>query len=464
MPTQTASPHRPAGLPEPHGRPEDTEPRRVRIGRIVAGSLAAGAAAAAALAFAPFATPDANVFTGMVLLGFAVGWALLAGLSTWLSDQPQRWALAPAVFMGFAGGIVILGPDSLVDGVLSWVWPPSLLALVVWMSIRARRELRTRTRLWVLYPVLVVLLLVSLAGGYETVNASLGAPASVMRGQLIDVGGHRLHLECTGSRGPTVVLEPGAGAMSSELGWITPAVARDTRVCVYDRAGRGWSDPAASPTQDGAQIATDLHTLLHRAHVPGPYVLAGHSFGGLYVMSFAAQYPRDVAGMVLVDSTAPTSTPAPPERASSYDVVARVSAMVSSSARLGVGRLISRLSYSTLPPQSRDEARASAATASHMGSFIDEFGVASRSTSQAGELVDLGGTPLVVLTAGRGSSEGWMPAQDKMATLSKNSLHRVVRGATHESLLADADDAAAVTRAIQDVVGSVRSSSPLAGR
>ncbi|MFL6295900.1 MAG: alpha/beta fold hydrolase, partial [Actinomycetes bacterium] len=99
-------------------------------------------------------------------------------------------------------------------------------------------------------------------------------------GQLIDVGGHRLHLSCTGSGTPTVVLEPGRGELSSNLGWIAPAVAQNTRVCVYDRAGRGWSEPA-STAQDGAQIATDLHTLLGRGHVPGPYVLAGHSFGGL---------------------------------------------------------------------------------------------------------------------------------------------------------------------------------------
>ncbi|MEU4605414.1 alpha/beta fold hydrolase [Kribbella sp. NPDC023972] len=84
--------------------------------------------------------------------------------------------------------------------------------------------------------------------------------------------------------------------MSSNLGWIAPAVASDTRVCVYDRAGRGWSEPADAP-QDGAQTATDLHTLLQRGNVPGPYVLAGHSFGGLYVQTFAARYPDEVAGM-----------------------------------------------------------------------------------------------------------------------------------------------------------------------
>ena len=97
--------------------------------------------------------------------------------------------------------------------------------------------------------------------------------------------------------------------MSSSLGWFTPGVARDTRVCVYDRAGRGWSEPADTPPGRRPQIATDLHELLQRGHVPGPYVLAGHSFGGLYVLTFAARYPTEVAGLVLVDSTAPASQP-----------------------------------------------------------------------------------------------------------------------------------------------------------
>ena len=184
-----------------------------------------------------------------------------------------------------------------------------------------------------------------------------------MPGQLIDVGGHRLHLNCTGSGSPTVVLEPGGGAMSSNLGWITPAVARDTRVCVYDRAGRGWSEPADTP-QDGAQIATDLHTLLHRANVPGPYVLAGHSFGGLYVLTFAARYPDEVAGMVLVDSTAPARRrTGRPLDGGSYDGIGRVSALASISARLGLARLFGQLSDDGLPPRAGDEVRAGTATA-----------------------------------------------------------------------------------------------------
>lgn len=456
--TQTQTQHEQG---QEHDQHRDVPRRRhAPIGRIVSGSLAAGLAAAAALVLAPFTTADEPVLTGVVLLGFAFGWTLLAVLSTWLSHQPQRWAAAPAVFMGLSGWVLLVGSDTLLD-VLGWVWPPALLVLVVWMFMQARRQLHSRTRAWLLHPVLVVLAIASLGAGYTTVRASVDAHAHPMRGQLVDVGTHDLHLECTGpSTGPTVVLEPGAGEMSSILGWITPVVARDTRVCVYDRAGRGWSD-AATRTQDGARIATDLHTLLHRGHVPGPYVLAGHSFGGLYVATFAARHPDEVAGMVLVDSAAPAVDATPPAPGSSYDAMGRLSAMVSASARLGLGRLYGHLSYGSLPPRSQDEARASAATASHAGSTVDEYAAAASSMHQARSLEDFAAKPLVVLTAGRGHDGQWMAAQNRMATLSSNSLHTVVAGASHASLIDHERDAAAVTRAIREVVTSVRTSKPL---
>lgn len=437
-----------------------SESSGIGIAKIVFGSLAAGLAAALLLPFLPVAAVDENFSTAMVLFGFALGWALLAGLSTRFTDQPQRWAVAPAVFMGLAGVIVLVVPDAVVDA-LGWVWPPALLILVVWVFIRARRDLHSRSRAWLLNPVLGILVLVCLAGGYETVARSVAA-VPTMHGRLVEVGPYRLHLECAGSGRPTAILEPGGGASAATLGWIAPAVARHTRVCVYDRAGRGWSDAAPSPP-DGAQIATDLHTLLQRAHVPGPYVLAGHSFGGLYVMSFAAQYPEQVAGLVLVDSTAPTSTPVPAQHPGSYSFVKHLSSLVSTTARLGVGRLIAQFSFSELPPQSRDQARASAATGKEMASFVDEFAVASRSESEAGQLATLHGKPLIVLTADRGNAEGWAEAQDKLATLSTNSLHRVVAGATHQSLVGNPDDAAAVSRAIRKVVVAVRTGTPLAG-
>jgi hypothetical protein len=233
--------------PEDEERPYRPGPgSRGHIGRIVAGSLATGPVAAVLLVAAPFIPPTEAGVTGAVLGGLALGWAMLAVLSVRFTDQPQRWAAAPALFMGLSG-LLLVAFGSSVHEVLTWVWPPALLALVIWMLLRARRQLRGPSRRWLIYPVLAVLALASVGGGYQTVREAADARAHPMPGQLIDVGGHRLHLSCAGSGSPTVVLEPGAGGVSSDLGWITPAVARDTRVCVYDRAGRGWSEPADTP-------------------------------------------------------------------------------------------------------------------------------------------------------------------------------------------------------------------------
>jgi pimeloyl-ACP methyl ester carboxylesterase len=436
----------------------EPESRRRHLGVIVIGSLAAGFVAAVILPFLPVGTVDVNFSTAMVLFGFAFGWALLAVLSIRFTEQPQRWAVAPAIFMAVAGALVLVAPDSVVDA-LGWVWPPAVLVLVVWVWVRARREMHSRTRAWLLCPVLVILALFAVGGGYERISQST-APAVAMRGQLVDVGPYRLHLQCHGSRGPTVILEPGAGGSAASMGLIAPAVARDSRVCVYDRAGRGWSGPAASPP-DGAQIATDLHTLLNRAQVPGPYVLAGHSFGGLYVRTYAAKYPEQVAGLVLVDSTAANNKPVSQPKTGSYSVLKHVSSLFATTSRLGLGRLLANSRFSDLPPKYRDDARATAATPKEMSGVLDEYGVADRSVAEAGRLRSLDAKPLVVLTAERGHPKEWMADQYKTVTLSTNSLHRVVPGATHTSLVENPDHAAAVTRAIHDVVVSVRTGAPL---
>jgi pimeloyl-ACP methyl ester carboxylesterase len=452
--------------PEDKGQDRPSRPGpgpRGHIGWVVAGSLATGLVAALLLVAAPFIPAEESNLTGAVLCGFAVGWAMLAMLSVRFTDQPQRWAAAPALVMGL-GGLLLIAFGYSVREVLDWVWPPVMLALAVWMIVRVHRQLRSRGGRWLLYPVLAVLALASIGGGYETVREATDARAYPPPGQLIEVGGHRLHLHCTGSGTPTVVLEPGGGEMSSNLGWITPGVARDTRVCVYDRAGRGWSEPADTP-QDGAQIATDLHTLLQRGHVPGPYVLAGHSFGGLYVLTFAARYPGEVAGMVLVDSTAPAARPgaASPGDGGAYDVMGRVSALASASARLGLGRLYGQFAVVDLPPRSQDEVRASVATASNLRSTIDEYVQAGTSVQQAASLTDFAAKPLVVLTAGSGNDATWAAKQNHLATLSTDSVHRVIAGATHEGLVGDKEFAATTTQAILDVVSSVRNQKPLAG-
>lgn len=126
--------------------------------------------------------------------------------------------------------------------------------------------------------------------------------------QRVDVGGYKLTLLTRGRGTPTVVIEPGLGlpaAESSEWKAVCDEVAKTTGVCLYNRAGLGTSDPAPTRPRTSRDVARDLHTLLVNAKVPGPYVLVGHSIGGLHARVFAGLYPNEVAGVVLVDATHP---------------------------------------------------------------------------------------------------------------------------------------------------------------
>jgi pimeloyl-ACP methyl ester carboxylesterase len=121
-------------------------------------------------------------------------------------------------------------------------------------------------------------------------------------GQLVDIGGRKLHIHCTGTGNPTVIVENGGAAFSFDWELVQPEVARFTRICTYDRAGYAWSD--VGPEFDSFnQAGHDLHLLLMKARIPGPYVLVGHSLGGLLVRNYQAAYPTDVVGIVLVDSS-----------------------------------------------------------------------------------------------------------------------------------------------------------------
>ena len=160
-----------------------------------------------------------------------------------------------------------------------------------------------------LLPALVIaalVILLLLVGG--VVYQRLGTAADFHRhpppGRLVDVGGHRLHVLDSGKGHPTVVFE--AGLPGSVLSWhqVQQELARLVRVVSYDRAGLGWSDPGPEP-RTAERIVEELRLLLDRAGVPGPYILVGHSFGGLTTRLFAARYPDEVAGLVLVDPVGP---------------------------------------------------------------------------------------------------------------------------------------------------------------
>jgi pimeloyl-ACP methyl ester carboxylesterase len=139
--------------------------------------------------------------------------------------------------------------------------------------------------------------------------ARMHSPTSIplrIRSMRVDVGGYRLYVRCMGQGTPTVVFDAGLGEDLSTWNQVQPAVAQFTQACAYDRANVAPSDNRPLAVKVSAQqIARELHNLLVNAHLPGPYIIVGHSLGGLFMQMFACQYPQEVAGIVLVDSTHP---------------------------------------------------------------------------------------------------------------------------------------------------------------
>lgn len=442
--------------------PAPSKPRsRGRVGLVVTASVATGLVSALVLTLVVLAGASEHVITGSALLAFAAGWAMLGALSTWKTSQPQRWAFVPAAAMAAVGAALLLfAPGEHALRMMGWIWPVAALALAVGIARGARRHLRSRTRAWLLYPVAAFLGLAALGGGYETVRLSLDHRAFAMPGRSYDVGGRRLHMNCVGAGRPTVVLANGLGETSADWAWITAALAADTRVCAYDRAGQGWSDDASGP-QDGTAVAADLHALLQRADEPGPYVFVGHSIGGPYAMTYAARYPDEVAGLVLLDATSPDAFTVLPDYPASFTNMRRLLGVAPSLGRLGVGQLVSATEGSSLPGAAKGQVHAFATSPRMMRSQRDELAKLPAALRQAAALQDLQGKPLAVVTAGQGQQAGWSAAQERLAALSTNSIRRVA-AATHTSLLTDQSDAGFSVTAIADVVHSVRANRPLA--
>jgi pimeloyl-ACP methyl ester carboxylesterase len=331
-------------------------------------------------------------------------------------------------------GLIVLAPGAAALTALGWVWPPLLLALVVWMAVQARRRSSGPAETWLLYPVFGFLALAAMGGGYETLrNATDGAPATVAGARLVDIGGHRVSLRCAGSGSPTVILEPGLGESASAMArWIAPDVARTTTVCAYDRAGHGRSDAAPAGKVDGSR---DLHVLLERAHLPGPYVIAGHSLGGLFALSYADRYPAQVGGVVLLDSMHP-------KQDNAFAGTDRLLAVVPTLARIGLAR----------PLVDTKDGKPTTQAAQ----FVRDVDAMPAALNEAAKLTTLGDRPLAVVSAGTGYAAGWPDQQNALARLSSNSVHRTVAGSTHQSLIDTRPDAAQSGRAIADVVSAVR--------
>jgi pimeloyl-ACP methyl ester carboxylesterase len=278
---------------------------------------------------------------------------------------------------------------------------------------------------------------------------------------LVDVGGHRLHLSCMGEGSPTVVLDAALGNMSAHWARVQQEVATTTRVCAYDRAGLGWSEPGPEP-RDAAHITSELHTLLGTAGIPGPYVTVGHSFGGLYTQLYAARYPEQVAGVVLVESSHPQQFTRLPDGPQNYEMARWLYTVAPVLAWLGVVRLFDLgAPPAGFPVGQSAQIEAWAGSTRHVATTAEEFRAAPDTMAQAGVVRGLGDLPVAVVSAGEQSPQ-WLALQNELAALSTNSSHHVVGGATHTSVVDDPGHALVTSAAIVEVVHAVRTDRPLA--
>jgi pimeloyl-ACP methyl ester carboxylesterase len=317
----------------------------------------------------------------------------------------------------------------------------------------------------VLALVLAALLALILAGAaYQAIATAADRRKYPPPGELVDVGGYRLHLYCVGQGAPTVVLDALFPGTVSNWAWIQPEVARTTRVCAYDRAGLGWSDRGPNP-RDARQHASELHTLLSKAGIPGPYVLVGHSLGGLSARMFADRYPDEVAGMVLIEASDPDSWRrlGKPEGVGVDHNMLVVAPVLG---RLGIFRLGLFPSYSPdhdLPARQRAELQAFFDSVKSLQTIRDVDGAFSDALNQVRSARGVGDKPLVVVLGSRG--DGSVSALRDLfaaqARLSTNSRTVLVDGATHAGLVDNRSHASQTTAAILTVVEAVRSHRPL---
>ena len=271
-------------------------------------------------------------------------------------------------------------------------------------------------------------------------------------GELVVVGERQMHLLCQGQGSPAVILE--SGMPGTSLGWVSVIddIASFARVCAYDRAGYGWSEAGPKPRTVN-HITGELRELLRTAGVDPPYVLAGHSFGGLIVQHYASRFPDEVAGMVLVDSSHPNLA----RRSGRLDRRGRVAFRLKLLAPLGIARLI--IDVPSGNPESRPSSMRAMekellATTRSFWAMASEMEGLRESLNQAAEnRPRLGRKPLVVLTQGQRRMEFWHAMQEELAKLSESSEWQVVNGAGH---FIHQDEPDIVVNAVRRVVESAR--------
>lgn len=279
-------------------------------------------------------------------------------------------------------------------------------------------------------------------------------------GTFVEVNGVRMHLYCTGKGSPTVVLD--SGLSNTWLDWykVQPEVAKFTRVCAYDRAGVGWSDPSPGP-RTSRVIAEELHTLLRNAGVAPPFVLAGHSIGGLHVRMYASLYRAEVAGLVLVDACHPDQ----PRRLPGFEAGNRHRRREIERDRdlmpFGIPRLMGwcGIWYGSAETGRRAALRGFDCTVRQKEGTLAEMAGSGESFDQARATGSLGDMPLIVVSQAPSSARAqqflsfWYPMQEELARLSSRGSHVIAQGSGHMIALDRPD---VVLAAIRDVVAQCR--------
>ena len=295
------------------------------------------------------------------------------------------------------------------------------------LSTKKEKRRMNTSLIWLGRVVVVIIGLALIGAVYERIAEAADAKAYPPPGQMVDVGGYRLHINCTGTGSPTVVIEAGLSDWSTSWGGVVqPEVAKTTRVCTYDRAGLGWSE--ANPlSSDAAQFARELHALLENANVQGPYVMVGHSLGGLIVRVFAHDYASEVAGVVLVDSMNPKQV-----TESLSNKLALFSSIEAAVARVGVGRLLVKLPAIAPSLPAGDEAYYPLLFRPQtFQTAANEYRELPASAAAAASVTSFGDLPLIVLTARLNDNPGWPEWQNELLQLSSNSEHLFADNSGH---------------------------------
>jgi pimeloyl-ACP methyl ester carboxylesterase len=284
--------------------------------------------------------------------------------------------------------------------------------------------------------VLAVLLYIALDGAL----VALASPLA-MRGEMVDIGGRRLHLICEGPKGagPTVLMEAGAFGLSADFGVVQEKLAaQGWHACAYDRAGLGLSDPGPEP-RDGLAVIGDLEKLLAAAHEDGPFILVGHSMAGLYLRLFAVRNPDKVVGLVLVDAVTPeaSETQVGQTFVRQFAAASRLAAF---GARLGLYGPLAGTGLGDkigLTPQASAEKRRAFASASHnrwASAEVDQWLNTAEEARAAGPLDPK--WPVAVIVAGHNRPDGGLSAtRAAPARLSVHGYEESVAGASHTTLL-----------------------------